>query len=476
MTKRIFLTTAIPYVNDAPHIGHSLEIVQSDALARFYRLNEIDTYFLWGTDENAIKNVESAQKKGVTTQELVDLNTQKFQSLKTLLNLSYDDFIRTSSDKHKRGAQKFWNLCKKDIYKKKYRGLYCTGCEAFYKEGELENNLCPIHNQKLEVVEEENYFFSLSKYQKQLEKLITTDKLKIFPDFRKKEVLNFIKKGLEDISISRPKERTKGWGVEVPEDPSQIMYVWFDALTNYITALDFEHESNLFKKYWTENPNRYHVVGKDIVKFHSIYWPAMLLSAGLPPPTKIFVHGFINVEGKKMSKTLGNIIDPFKLVEKYGVDAVRYYLLKEIPTVDDGDYSDSRMQEIYDSDLANELGNLVSRVTQLAERISLTYSDQTFEFPKDAERGGFTSYIENYQLNLAIEELWKSVKGLNTKINEDQPWKISGTSLDGLLKTYLKGIRNIAFALSPFLPETSKKIVASTQGRIKKAAPLFPKS
>lgn len=471
MVKRVYITTAIPYVNDTPHIGHALEIVQSDTLARSYRLLRHDTYFLWGSDENAIKNVEAADKKGVTTQELVDKNSALFLDLKKTLNLTFDQFIRTTSDQHKKGAQKLWQLCKKDIYKKIYKGLYCTGCETFYKDGEFENNICPIHNGKLELVEEENYFFSLSKYQNQLQNLIQKDQIKIYPDFRKKEVLNFITKSLEDFSVSRPRERAKGWGVQVPDDNSQIVYVWFDALTNYITALDFYKDGDLFKKYWLENPNRFHVIGKDIVKFHSIYWPAMLLSAGLPIPTKIFVHGFINVEGKKMSKTLGNVIDPFDLVKHYGADAVRYYLLREIPPFYDGDYSDSRMQEIYNADLANELGNLVQRITTLAEKDEILADEKNGKIVAHT----YVNLVKSFQFNKALEYIWSLIKSLNRKTDDFAPWQKSKKERASFLLETLKELYQIGVSLLPFLPETAGKIIESTQGKIKKAPVLFPK-
>ncbi len=477
--KKAYITTSIPYVNDQPHIGHALELVQADTLARFFRKEKnVEIYFLTGTDDNAIKNVEAAQKLGLSTQELVNKNSEAFLKLKNpeALNLSYDQFIKTSSEKHKKGAKKFWETCKKgDIYSRDYEGLYCTGCETFYKDGELENNFCPIHKKELEKVKEKNWFFKLKSYEKSLQNLIEKDEIKIYPEYRKTEILNFIKKGLEDISISRPRERTKSWGIPVPNDVSQIMYVWFDALTNYITALDFESKGELFLKFWLNNENKYHVIGKDIVKFHALYWPAMLLSAGLPLPNKIFVHGFINIEGQKMSKSLGNVIDPFELVEKWGTDAVRYYLLREIPTFDDGDYSEHRMEEVYNSDLANELGNLLSRITQLCEENKVSFVERVNEIPFLAEQGGFSVHMGRFEFNLALEQLWIEIKNLNVEVNKKEPWKLSQDKATPLLKHWLQRIRNIAFALKPFLPETAEKILKSTQGKITKIKPLFPK-
>src|SRR3990172_6810474 len=316
--NRFYVTTAIPYVNAAPHIGFAFEIVQADAIARYHRSIGDDTFFLTGTDENALKNVQSAEKSGIPVQKFVDQNSQRFEDLKGALNLSFDDFIRTTEERHVKGAQIFWEACNPDdIYKKTYKGLYCVGCEEFKTPKELVEGKCPEHGTVPEEVEEENYFFKLSRYQKQLEKLIEKDELKIIPETRKNEVLSFVRSGLEDFSISRTQERAHGWGIPVPGDPSQTLFVWFDALTNYITALGYGGDGKKFKKYWKENPQRVHVIGKGILRFHAVYWPAMLLSARIPLPSEIFVHGYLTVEGQKISKSLGNVVDPYALVEKY---------------------------------------------------------------------------------------------------------------------------------------------------------------
>src|SRR3989338_3267185 len=316
--KRVYLTTAIPYVNASPHIGFALEAVQADCLARFYRALGYDVFFATGTDENSLKNVQAAEAEGITVQKLVDRYAKQFEDLKQALNLSWDKFIRTSTKDHFKGAQKLWLLCKKeDIYKKKYRGLYCVGCELFYTKGELVEGKCPEHQTVPEEIEEENYFFKLSNYQEYLERLISTDKLQITPITRKNEVLSFIRSGLSDFSISRSRERARGWGVPVPGDDSQVIYVWFDALTNYLTALGFGTDETLYRKYWADSPRstpgvslvtsrhtpgvnkdrvtRLHVIGKGIIRFHAVYWPAMLASAGLPLPNEEFVHGYITV-------------------------------------------------------------------------------------------------------------------------------------------------------------------------------------
>ncbi len=467
--KKVLITTSIPYVNGAPHIGHALELVQSDTMARAYREDGYDTYFLTGTDENAQKNVESAEKAGIPVQTLVDQNSERFQNLKTPLNLSFDQFIRTTSEKHMKGAQKLWKLCEKDIYKKKYSGLYCVGCETFYKDGEFENNICPNHNRKLELVTEENYFFALSRYSEKIRDVIQSDMLKIEPTFRKQEMLNFIDKGLEDFSISRPVERMKGWGVPVPDDDSQRMYVWYDALANYITALDFAKNGKLFQSYWTENPNRIHVIGKDIIKFHAIYWVGMLLSAEIMLPTREYVHGFISVSGQKMSKSLGNVIDPYEVVESFGTDAVRYYLLKEIPSLTDGDFSLDRMKQLYDADLANELGNLVSRVTTLASKDELTFETKT-----EADKY-ILDKTKHFQFNQALEDIWKIIKDLNKEINEKEPWKLTAEDRKKHLENWLGKLYGISLSLKPFIPDTADKIREATSGKIGKIVPLFPR-
>ncbi len=497
--SKFYITTAIPYVNAAPHIGFALEVVQADVLARYHRLIGDDTYFLTGTDENALKNVQAAEEAGEEVETFVDRNSKRFKDLKGALNLSFDDFIRTTEDRHIEGAQKFWKACNpNDIYKKKYRGLYCVGCEEFKKGKDLVDGKCPEHNTPCEEVEEENYFFRLSKYQDQLEDLIEKDELKIIPKTRKNEVLSFINQGLEDFSISRSVERAHGWGIPVPGDDTQIMYVWFDALTNYLTGLGYAKNAEPFKKFWLENPNRIHVIGKGIIRFHAVYWPAMLLSAELPLPKKIFVHGYLTVDGQKISKSqgqalrrkgLGNVVDPFEFVKKYGSDPLRYYLLSKFSPYEDGDLSEERFKKTYNADLANGLGNLVSRIAKLVEGFDGDRLWKLYEESKQKGEKGTTTlleetgnlWIEKLNFSAALSSIWLDMKTLDRWIERERPWELKGDNkfrkLGKLLtsSTAFNGLFRIVEALEPFLPETSEKIKKQFSGKIAPAQPLFPR-
>ena len=375
MSSKYYITTAIDYVNAKPHIGHALEKIQADVLARFHRIKGEDVWFLTGTDEHGATNVRAAEKAGKEIKDFVNENSEKFRELKKVLNLSWNDFIRTSDQKrHWPGAQKLWLKLVEagDIYKKKYKGLYCVGHEAFVTEKDLVDGKCRDHQKAPEVIEEENYFFRLAKYSKEIESRIRNNELRILPETRKNEILSFIESGLEDVSFSRP-HKDLSWGIPVPNDPEHTMYVWCDALANYITAVGYGNqqpksafsadsgaspaESQIIGSqpnnqqqfgYWW--PADLHIIGKDILRFHAAIWPGMLLSAGLPLPKSIFVHGFVTVEGQKMSKTIGNVIDPVELVKKYGTNTVRYFLLREIPSGEDGDFSYKKLEERYNGD------------------------------------------------------------------------------------------------------------------------------
>lgn len=476
---RYYITTAIPYVNARPHIGHALEFVLTDALARYHRLKNEDVWFLTGTDENSLKNVQAAEREGISTQALVERNAAYFYALRDSLNLSFDDFIRTSTEsRHLDGVRKLWQACAQsgDVYKRAYQGLYCVGCEQFYTEDELLDGLCPEHRTQPEVVEEENYFFRLSRYADQLSELIEADQLRIVPQTRKNEVLSFIQAGLHDFSISRSWARAHGWGVPVPNDSDQVMYVWFDALGNYITALDYAEAGSLYQRYWLDNPHRVHVIGKGITRFHAIYWPAMLLSARVPLPTTIFIHGYITLEGEKISKSLGNAIDPAELAEQYGSEALRYYLLREIKSTEDGDFTWERFVQAHNADLADQLGNLLSRLVGMVNRyyegvvpgpgaleeVDLALVNSAKALPERVDTA-----MNQFAPQAALAAIWELIGAANKYVVEVKPWVLAkqrqedpvaearlATALYNLTET----LRLVAHACLPFLPATAEGI------------------
>ncbi len=507
------ITTAIPYVNARPHLGFALEIVLTDALARFQRLRGRDVWFLTGTDENSLKNVQVAAAEGIPTQALVDRNAAAFYQLRQALNLSFDDFIRTSVDaRHLAGVTRLWRACadRGDIYKRSYGGLYCVGCETFYAEDELWQGLCPEHLTPPEWVEEENYFFRLSRYQDQLLALIESGQLRIEPARRQNEVLSFIRQGLQDFSISRSVSRARGWGVPVPDDPTQVMYVWFDALGNYITALDYATEGERYRRRWQDCPDRIHVIGKGIIRFHAVYWPAMLLSAGVPLPTTIFVHGYVNVEGQKISKSLGNAIDPVALAEQYGIDSLRYYLLREIRATDDGDFTLTRFVQAHNSDLADHLGNLLNRVVHMVQR----YEHGRIPAPDPARHtaaearllaaaqslpASVTAAMEQFRPHDALEAIWGLAAAANRYVDEMEPWTLAKRRKQGdgeaagilaaVLYNLAETLRLIAYLCQPFLPDAAAALAAqlnvslsgnweqmTTWGALQAGAPIHPGS
>lgn len=472
--NKFYITTAIDYVNAKPHIGHAVEKLETDVLARFHRdILKEETYFLTGSDENSLKNVQSAKKVGKPIAEFIAENAESFRALKEQLNLSFDQFIRTTEKKHFKGVQKMWaNFKEEDIYKKKYKGLYCVGCEEFKMEKDLIDGKCPDHLTECEVVEEENYFFKLSNYQNKLENLIEKDEIKIIPEFRKNEVLSFVRNGLEDFSISRSVARAENWGVPVPNDESQIMYVWVDALSNYITALDYATEGDLYKNFWQNNPERIHVIGKGILRFHAIYWPAMLMSANIPVPKKVLSHEYLTINGQKISKSLGNIINPEEVVDKYGIDGARYVILTALPSSKDGDISWEKMTEKYNADLANGLGNLVSRVIKLGEGLSI--SDFSAKEKLRSHQSSVKVFLDNFQIDRALEYIWTFVKEANKFIEEVKPWELAKNDekkFKEVMEKLLGDLNMIADLLVPFLPETSEKIKIAL--KTKKAEPIF---
>jgi methionyl-tRNA synthetase len=474
-----YITTSIPYVNAKPHLGHALEFVLTDALARYQRWRGAKVRFQSGSDENSLKNVQAAEREGLPVQALVERNAAQFYALRQSLCLSFDDFIRTSSEaRHLVGVRKLWQACAQsgDIYKKAYRGLYCVGCEQFYNESELVEGLCPQHGTPPEVVEEENYFFRLSRYADALARLIETDQLRLLPLTRKNEVLSFIRAGLHDFSISRSQARAHGWGVPVPDDPTQVMYVWFDALGNYITALDYATESHLYQTFWRDNPRRVHVIGKDITRFHAIYWPAMLLSAGVPLPSEILIHGFITLAGGKVSKSRGNVIDPVDLAQTYGVDTLRYYLLAEIKASEDGDFTLARFIEAHNANLADQLGNLLSRWLGMVGRYydgivpappAMTAAEAPLRQTAETLGERIDEALARFAPHEALAAIWALIGAANRYVAEVKPWHLAHdrernptaeAQLATTLYTIAETLRLVACYLSPFLPTSAEAI------------------
>ncbi len=456
--KHFYVTTSIPYINGEPHIGFGYEITLADVIARYARLSGHDVIFSTGTDEHGGKIEEKAAELGIKPIELADKNSAKFHDLAATLGISNDRFIRTTDKGHEQRAQVVWKNLKEDIYKSKYIGWYCTGDEAFFTEVEVKANggVCPNHKRPYEKVEEENYFFRLSKYTSQIREALETGTFKVVPDTRRNEILSLIRgDGLQDISISRPKEKI-GWGIAVPGDSKQVMYVWFEALLNYITVLGYPEHSD-FKKFW---PADVQVIGKDIIRFHAAIWPGILLALGLPLPKSLYVHGFVNVSGQKMSKSLGNVVLPADIVKEYGVDAFRYYFLRHIPSYGDGDFSWEAFETAYNTELANELGNVVQRTIVMIDK----YQDGLIgDIPAAGhDVAEFHEAIRNCRFDRALDDVWERIRSLNQYIEEQKPWVIAkGEDKEHLREVlaYIAGyLLEIADLLSPFLPDTAQAI------------------
>jgi methionyl-tRNA synthetase len=451
-----------------------MEWFQADAIARYQRALGKDVSFTAGADENSLKNVQAAEKAGLSTQDWLDQYSQIFVDAYKFFDISLTGFRRGSDQKlHWPGVQKLWQLCDKngDIYKKTYTGLYCVGCESFYTPDELIDGKCPEHLTVPEEVQEENYFFRLSKYQDQIQNLIEQDALAISSPTYKNEMLGFIKKGLQDFSVSRSTKRARGVGVPVPGDDTQNMYVWFDALAIYMTAIGWGYDQKTFEKYW---PANVHVIGKGINRFHSVYWIGMLLSAGLATPKAICVHGYITANGQKMSKSLRNVIDPFEVVAKYGLEPVRYYLLKEIPTHHDGDFSHTRFAEIYTADLANGIGNLCSRLAKLAEKTELELSP--FQASQHTFEPVYQEFFAAFELDQAAKWVASEVRELDQFLSTNKPWAQTGEAQSQTLTAGIIHLRKIAFHLQPFMPQLAAKILAHFGGeRVSALSPLFPR-
>jgi methionyl-tRNA synthetase len=454
MPEKFYITTAIDYVNSNPHCGHAYEKICADVIARWHRLRGENVFFLTGTDENAQKNVEAAKERGFKdVKAFIDKMVHNFLNLCKVLNISYDDFIRTTEERHIKVAQYIFRKMQEngDIYKGEYEGLYCYGCEAFYTEKELKDGKCPIHEKKLEKIKEESYFFRLSKYEKQLLQHFKNNPDFVQPKGKYEEMVNRIKEGLKDLSVSRYKVE---WGIPVLGDPNHREYVWKEALENYISALGYP-DGKLFKKFW---PADYHIIGADINFFHSVIWPAILMSINVEPPKHVFVHGFINIGGKKMSKSRGMVVDPIKLAKNYGADQLRYFLVREIPFGEDGDFSEDALKARINGELVSDLGNLVNRVLTLAEKSGLETFEGRVELDKKLDFRKIEQYMDNLELHHGIDEIFNFIRSANRYINEKEPWKLSGKELEEVLYNLLESLRVIAILIYPFMPGTAEKL------------------
>ncbi|SDT14329.1 methionine--tRNA ligase [Actinoplanes derwentensis] len=453
-----YITTAIPYVNAAPHLGHALELVQADVLARHRRSRGQRVRFLTGTDDNALKNVAAARAAGVDTATFVAGNSARFAGLREPLALSFDDFIATSTDvRHAAGVRRLWQQCAEagDFYQRSYTGLYCTGCEQFRSDSR-----CPEHGRELERVQESNWFFRLSRHQNRLLRVLESGQVRIVPDARRNEVLAFVRAGLADFSVSRPATRAAGWGVSVPGDPTQVVYVWWDALASYVTALGYGDDP-AYRKWWIDAAERVHVIGKGIVRFHAVHWLALLLSARQPLPTTILVHDYLTADGVKLSKSSGNTVDPVELAERYGTDALRWWLLREVPPVGDTDFTVDRLVHCADRDLANALGNLVHRTLSLvhkyrAGRVPLV-SGTCAGLPARIDRA-----LDAYDFRAATTAIGDVVDDANRLVDAEQPWRLARAGdtarLDGVLGGLVDTCRVLAGELRPFIPDGAERL------------------
>jgi methionyl-tRNA synthetase len=486
--KKFYITTTLPYVNAEPHIGFALEIIHADVIARYYHQQGYEVFFNTGVDEHGLKIFRKSQEKNLKPQAYCDIYAKRYKNLKQALNLSYNSFIRTTDPHHIKAAQEFWRRCDKngDIYKKDYKIKYCVGCELEKTESELVEGGCPIHpDEKLEIIKEENYFFRYSRYQDKLLELYQKNPQFVVPESRLNEIEEFTKRGLEDFSISRLKEKMP-WGIPVPGDDKHIIYVWFDALINYISCLGWPDSLEKFDHFWPG----VQIAGKDNLRQQSSMWQAMLISAGLSISEQIFIHGFITSGGQKMSKSLGNVVSPFELVEKYGTDTVRYFLLREIPSTEDGDFTYEKFEQRYNSDLAKGLGNLIARVVTLAKNSKFeipdlhppkfskkTWAGRQIQNPKfktiiNKTQENYRKALEEFRFNEALIEIWDLISFCDKYIEKERPWEESKNQKE-VIGNLLFVLNEIAKLLQPFLPETSEKIFQQLKTR--KSKPLFPR-
>jgi methionyl-tRNA synthetase len=481
MEKKLYIATAIPYVNGTPHIGNALDYLLADIWARYQKQNGHDVRFQVGTDEHGNKIAAKASELGITPKQYTDSTYVNFENMVKKVGASYTDFIRTTDDHHVAAVQYIWEQLKPYIYKSSYQGWYCMGHEAFFTDKEVQatGGICPDHQMPYQQVSEENYYFKTSAFTDQIRTALNDGTMQVSPEFRKNEFLELIKDGLSDVSISRPKKNLT-WGIPVPGDPEQIMYVWLDALANYITVLGYPDREE-WKQYW---PADIQVIGKDILRFHAGIWPAMLLGLGLELPKKLLVHGFVNIGGAKISKTVGNVIDPNEIIDNYGLDAFRYFFSRHIPTLDDGDFTWEKFEDAYNNELGNDLGNLIQRVASMINR----YQSGVIGESEQAEHD-MTAYhnaMDELEFNKAIDEVWNMVRSLNQYIDNVKPWEVAkGIGKDPEAEPHLTEILahcagalvQIGDLLEPFLPTAAKKIQEIFESGVVKLPEgvLFPK-
>ena len=469
--SKTYITTAIPYVNGAPHIGHAMDYCLADVYARYCRLLGDEVRFQAGVDEHGNKIFQKAQDLGMPVEEYVTENTKKFREFIEKLGISYTDFIRTTDLEHEKRCQEIWRRLSGHIYKAKYKGWYCSGCERFItqKEYDENNGICPDHQKPYEKLVEENYYLRIADFKDQIRTAIESDEMLVLPEFRKKEVLKLLEES-PDVSVSRSIDQLT-WGVPVPGDETQVMYVWIDALSNYVTVLGYPDVE--ISDWW---PAAAQFVGKDILRFHAIIWPAMLIGLGLPLPKTLISHGFVLADGQKMSKSIGNVVDPIEVLDKHGLDAFRYYFLRHVDTFNDSDFTWEKFEKAYNNELANDLGNLVQRLATMACKNGIRL-DAEPELRFDEE---YTKLMDKFEFSRAFDYIWEKVQNINKRIDDEKPWILAKNGetekLQECLKSLIVSLLNVNYMLSPFIPDTTEKIFEIFAGEIKPPAkPLFPK-
>ena len=470
--KNVYITTAIPYVNGAPHIGHAMDYCLADVCKRYNEMIGNKVRLQAGTDEHGNKNFLKAREQNIPVEEYVSNNSGKFKEFIHKLGVEYTDFVRTTDEFHEKRCQEIWKRLSDHIYKAEYNGWYCTGCERFVTEKEYKENggVCPDHQKPYDELSEENYYFRIADFKDKVREAIETGEITILPEFRKKEVLKLLEES-PDVSISRPTTQLT-WGVPVPDDDSQVMYVWIDALSNYITVLGYPDVD--ISDWW---PATAQFVGKDILRFHAIIWPAMLIGLGLPLPRTLVSHGMVLSNGQKMSKSIGNVVDPVEVLDKHGLDAFRYFFLRHIDTFADSDFTWEKFEDAYNNELANDLGNLVQRLATLANKNGFELSGSSeFSIPED-----YAEYMNNYEYSKAIDYVWGMLQELNRKIDEEKPWMLAKAGETDKLHACLNGLISklllANFLLAPFLPTACEKISAIFNNPIEPPeTPLFPKN